>query len=137
LPDKRLPTVCGGLNQQLEPSSLRAEGVVISVAKRADERLIDLEARTQDLREKVVARIIPVFIGMNLTTVAVIGLLAGFDEVNIGLHSITPDGRVITPQVIMSLLAASAVQLGSIAVIISKYLFTYRNDTDDRSEVSR
>jgi hypothetical protein len=39
---------------------------------------------------------------------------------------ITPADRIITSQVVMALLGATAVQVGAIAVIIAQYLFPGR-----------
>ena len=48
------------------------------------------------------------------------------DQKNITAHLITPADRIITNQVIMTLLGATAVQVGAIAVIIARYLFPGR-----------
>jgi hypothetical protein len=45
------------------------------------------------------------------------------DQSNIAAHLITPADRIITNQVVMTLLGATAVQVGAIAVIIARYLF--------------
>jgi hypothetical protein len=50
-------------------------------------------------------------------------VLVMLDEINIGWHLVTPGDRIITNQVIMTLLGATTVQVGTIAVIIARYLF--------------
>jgi hypothetical protein len=48
------------------------------------------------------------------------------DEFNIAWHLIAPGDRIIGGQVIMALLGATTVQVGTIAVVIARYLFPGR-----------
>jgi hypothetical protein len=58
---------------------------------------------------------------------AAVSLLVLLDECNIVHRLISPADRVITNQVIMALLGAMTVQVGTIAVIIARYLFPARS----------
>jgi hypothetical protein len=59
-------------------------------------------------------------------TLAALGLLVVLDEVNMALHLVAQGDRIITNQVIMTLLGATTVQVGVIAAIIARYLFPGR-----------
>jgi hypothetical protein len=48
------------------------------------------------------------------------------DEVNIAVDLIAPGERIVGNQVITALLGATTVQVGTIAVIIARYLFPGR-----------
>jgi hypothetical protein len=94
----------------------RAVGAVVGWAER----------RTQYLREWVAAAIMVIFIVANGATLWIVLSLVGVDQHNIASKLITPADRVITNQVIMTLLGATAVQVGAIAAIIAQYLFPGR-----------
>jgi hypothetical protein len=66
------------------------------------------------------------FVAANISTLLAVFRLVGLDQKNIAAHLITPADRIITNQVIMTLLGATAVQVGAIAVIIARYLFPGR-----------
>jgi len=68
------------------------------------------------------------FFGLNIVTLAALGLLVALDDINISSHLISPADRIITSGVIMALLGATTVQLGTIAVIIARYLFPGRSE---------
>jgi hypothetical protein len=80
-----------------------------------------------DLREWTAIRIVWTFIGGNLVTLAALGALAWLDQKNIERGLIMPGERIVTPQVIMTLLGATTVQIGAIAIIIARYLFPGRS----------
>lgn len=129
MPGENLQPITGGLNQQLQPNTIQATGTVeISLEERAAERVPagTIEEREHALRERVTEHIIPAFKWINIAVAIAIVVLALLDEANIWFGHPAPDGRVITPQVVMALLGATAVQMGSIAVIISRYLFPQR-----------
>ena len=71
-------------------------------------------------------RIVWTFIAGNVLTLAVLGGLAWLDQNNIEHNLINPEDRVITYQVLMALLGATTVQVGTIAAIIARYLFPGR-----------
>jgi hypothetical protein len=82
--------------------------------------------RTQFLREWVAGGIMVLFVAANVVTLIVVERLVRLDQSNIAGHLITPADRIITNQVVMALLGATAVQVGAIAVIIARYLFPGR-----------
>lgn len=59
-------------------------------------------------------------------TLFVFAGLVYLDQSNMGNHVITPDQRIITEKAVMTLLGATTVQIGTIAVIIARYLFPRR-----------
>jgi hypothetical protein len=71
-------------------------------------------------------RIIWVFIGANIVTLLAMAGLVWLDQGNVASHSIAPGDRIITSQVLMALLGATTVQVGSIAFIIAQHLFPSR-----------
>jgi hypothetical protein len=79
--------------------------------------------RTQYLREWVAGGIMLLFVVANVVTLGAVYMLVQLDQGNLQGHLITPADRIITNQVIMTLLGATAVQVGAIAVIIARYLF--------------
>jgi hypothetical protein len=64
-----------------------------------------------------------VFGTVNLVTIAFIIWLAFIDQAEITGKLIEPVDRVVNSQVIMSLLGATTVQLGTIALIMARYVF--------------
>lgn len=63
------------------------------------------------------------FIGANIVTLIVIAGLVCLDQIDIQAKLITPGDRIIGQRVILGLLGATTVQMGTIAVIIARYLF--------------
>jgi hypothetical protein len=57
--------------------------------------------------------------------------LGWLDQVNIEHSLVSPSDRIINHQVIMTLLGATTVQVGTLATIIARYLFPGRSP--DRS----
>ena len=78
------------------------------------------------LRRWMARFVIPAFIKANILTLIALGVLLVVDEVNIVMHLIAPGDRIIGGQVIMALLGATTVQVGTIAVVIARYLFPGR-----------
>jgi hypothetical protein len=72
-------------------------------------------------------QIVWTFIGGNLVTLAALGALAWLDQTNIERGLIMSGDRIVTPQVIMTLLGATTVQVGAIAINIARYLFPGRS----------
>ncbi len=72
--------------------------------------------------------VVPTFKSANTVTLIALGVLVLLDEANICFHLVTPSDRIITSNVVMALLGATTVQLGSIAVIMARYLFPGRGD---------
>jgi hypothetical protein len=70
--------------------------------------------------------VVPAFLWANGLTLVAIALLAILDEFNIAWDWITAGDRIISAQVIMTLLGATTVQVGAIAVLIARYLFPGR-----------
>ena len=91
-------------------------------------RTFDNQLRKQDadLRDWMARVVIPAFLWANGVTLGAVALLAVLDEVNIYWDLIAPDERIIGGQVIMTLLGATTVQVGAIAVAIAGYLFPRR-----------
>jgi hypothetical protein len=64
-----------------------------------------------------------VFGTVNLVTIAFIFWLAFADQAEIAAKLVPPPDRVVSRQVTMSLLGATTVQLGTIALIMARYVF--------------
>ncbi len=107
-------------------AGLTARGV-LSLEREADREGLSVAdqvaLRTQDLREWMADRVVPAFLWANGLTLAAIGLLVVVDEINLARGIIAPGDRIIGGQVIMALLGATTVQVGTVAVIIARYLF--------------
>jgi hypothetical protein len=80
-----------------------------------------------NLRKWMAIRIVWVFIGGNIVTLVGLGVLVWLDQMNIERKLVTPGDRIVDRQVIMTLLAATAVQVGAITVIVARYLFPGRS----------
>jgi hypothetical protein len=76
-----------------------------------------------DLRDWMARFVIPAFLKATVATLIATAALAVLDQGNIALHLIAPGERIIGGQVIMALLGATTVQVGTIAVVIARYLF--------------
>jgi hypothetical protein len=112
----------GALSAQAEVLSLDAEAAreKVSFADR-------IAMHDAVLRQRVATPVVWTLISGNFATLIVLSVLAGWDQINIGHKLITPDGRIITPHVIMALLGATTVQVGTIAAVIIRYLFPGRS----------
>jgi hypothetical protein len=81
----------------------------------------------QRLRRGMTIGLIWTFIVGDVFTLCALAWLVQLDQSNIETHLIQPDNRLITSQVIMALLGATTVQIGTIAAIIARYLFPGRS----------
>ncbi|MGC9268605.1 hypothetical protein [Acidiphilium sp.] len=75
------------------------------------------------IRRQIAIVILSLFAVTNVLSVVFIGVLYYFDQRDIADHLIPATARVITPSVVMSLLGATTVQLGAIAVIMARGIF--------------
>ncbi len=81
-------------------------------------------ARSDAQNRIVVSRwVMWVFGAVNFVTIAFIIWLAFSDQVEIAAKLVPPADRVVNSQVIISLLGATTVQLGTIALIMARYVF--------------
>jgi hypothetical protein len=76
------------------------------------------------IRRQTAIVILALFAATNILSVLFVGVLYFFDQRDIADHLIPATGRVITPSVVMSLLGATTVQLGAIAVIMARGIFS-------------
>jgi len=75
----------------------------------------------------VANKVVPAFTKANGFTLAALGLLWIVDELNLVFHLASPGDRIITSGVVMTLLGATTVQVGSVAAVIARYLFPGRS----------
>lgn len=105
-------------------------GVALSLEKEAERERVSVQDQVlqqdADLRRWTATRIVWTFIGGNVVTLGALAALVWLDEANVRNHVITADQRIITEHVIMTLLGATTVQVGTIAAIIARYLFPAR-----------
>jgi hypothetical protein len=129
LPGEHLPLIEGRANVGLEPMTPQALGTVSLNREAERERLsVDdqIKQRDAELREWMANRVVPSFLWANGLILGALAILVALDEINISLHMIAPGDRIITSRVIMALLGATTVQVGTIAVLIARYLFPGR-----------
>ena len=137
----------GKANLTLPSVTLRGTGAIVDLGRAASDEVGQIgqqtppdrghelalreEARRDaaaELRRWLAEKVVPSFLWANGAALLAIALLAAVDEVNICLHLITPADRIITGQVMMSLLGATTVQVGAIAAIIARSLFPSRRE---------
>lgn len=75
------------------------------------------------IRRQIAIVIMSLFGVTNVLSVVFIGVLYYFDQRDIAHHLIPATSRVITPSVVISLLGATTVQLGAIAVMMARGIF--------------
>jgi multisubunit Na+/H+ antiporter MnhF subunit len=75
------------------------------------------------VRSNVSYAVIAAFLIVNLATLLGLYLIYQSDSAELRAKLVAPDQRVINTQVVIALLGATTVQLGSMAVIMAKYLF--------------
>jgi hypothetical protein len=75
------------------------------------------------IRRQIAIVVLSLFAITNVLSVVFVGVLYYFDQRDIADHLIPATARVITPAVVMSLLGATTVQLGAIAVIMARGIF--------------
>ena len=97
-------------------------------AERVGASVADLIALDEmRLRRQVAEQVMKVFARANGVILAALAVLAVVDQVDIAWHVIMPGDRIMTEHVIMTLLGATTVQVGAIAVIVARYLFPGRS----------
>ncbi len=104
----------------------------INVEERADGKELNAETREHeehDLRISTVKRITSLFERANKYVLGVIAVLILVDCVTLALGEVRPSDRLINSHVIMVLLGAMTVQVGSIMLIIFTYLFRKKAET--------
>lgn len=122
-----------------EPPSVEARGnatigpisaagtVVVSLDSEANRVRLSVsdQIAVQDasLRRWMAVRVVWTFIVANAVTLIVIGGLAWLDQHDLSAKLISPPDRIIDRQVILGLLGATTIQLGTIAAIMARYLF--------------
>jgi hypothetical protein len=94
------------------------------VARQADIHVVMEDAAT---RKWMASRVVWTLIGADVVTLFCLGALVCLDQRNISYSVIAPADRVVSSQVIMTLLGATTVQVGVIAAIIARYLFPGRS----------
>jgi hypothetical protein len=79
------------------------------------------------LRRWVAQRIMKVFVTANIVTLVAFVALVALDQGDIQTKVFAPADRLVSSQVFMALLGATTVQVGTIAVIMARYLFPSRS----------
>jgi hypothetical protein len=75
------------------------------------------------IRRNIAYVVVSLFTLVNIITLIFIGILYYFDQRDIVRHLIPANNRVVNAQVVISLLGATTVQLGAIAVIMARGMF--------------
>lgn len=131
MPGDRLPPIQGGPGVTGESGTLSATAEVVGLEQEAEQDGLSVADRIAlqdaDLRQWMTNRMVRAFIWANGVTLGALGSLVVLDEINIGVHLISPADRIVTHQVLMVLLGATTVQVGTIAAIIARYLFPGRS----------
>ena len=127
MPGERPPTVHEAAGSIHGEGAVQATAEVVSLDAEADREGLSIAdqvaLRTQELREWMADRVVPAFLWANGMTLGAIAVMWLVDEINLARGIIAPSDRIIGSQVIMALLGATTVQVGTIAVIIARYLF--------------
>lgn len=115
------------MNLSQEVQSLAAKGAVLSLDRVADSvtgSVTDqIALKDAELRQWMARWMVWLFAIANVMVLAVIAGLVWLDQGNLGAKLIAPGDRIIGNQVVMTLIGATTVQVGTIAVIIARYLF--------------
>ena len=127
MPGEYLPPNEGRGDATLGPVTAQATGIVSLNAEASPISVHDqIALKDAALRDWMAKDVIPAFLKTNVATLGAITALAILDEVNIAWDWIAAGDRIISAQVIMTLLGATTVQVGAIAVLIARYLFPGR-----------
>jgi hypothetical protein len=130
LPGDGVPPIEGALSDTAEQGTLVATGEVLGldqVARREGLSVADqIALHDAQLRQSVADRILHAFTQANIVMLVALAVLVILDEVNLGLHLMSPRDRIVTSRVFMTLLGATAVQVGAVSAIIARYLFPGR-----------
>jgi len=105
--------------------------VVVSLNKEAVRVELSVDDRIklddQRLRKWMAIGFVATFIVGDILTLGALAGLCWSDQANIERTLISPSDRIIDRHVIMTLLGATTVQVGTIAAIIVRYLFPGRS----------
>lgn len=139
MPSDRAPAE-GRSEATAPPTTIRLSGdvvsgdIVVSLDREAQREGLtvsdQIALRDANLREWLANRVVPVFLKANVFTLIGLGVLVALDEVNLTLHLITPADRIVGEHVVLALLGATTVQLGTVAALIARYLFPSRPAPD-------
>jgi hypothetical protein len=115
------------VSQESKTTSAPTENRLNEVVERNGLSVADrIALQDAELRQWMTNRMVRTFIWANSVTLAGLAILVALDEINIAFRLISPEGRIVTYQVLMALLGATTVQIGAIAAIIARYLFPTR-----------
>lgn len=76
-----------------------------------------------DLRKTTAKKILWVFIGANVVVFIGLGVIFGYDVTLLHQKLVMPSDRLLTTEVIMTVVGATTVQLGAIMFTMARYLF--------------
>ena len=103
--------------------TISATGEVLSLEKEAERERLFVDDRIklddQKLRSRTTIGFVGVFIIGDVLTLAALAYLGWLDQLNIEQRLIKAGERIVNTQVIMTLLAATTVQVGAISIIIA------------------
>jgi hypothetical protein len=105
------------------------EGESAVTAQSLSGKKSDLSVKNQialgdaSIRRNIAYLTISLFALVNIVTLIFIGVLYYFDQRDIVRHLVPANDRVVNSQVVISLLGATTVQLGAIAVIMARGVF--------------
>lgn len=81
------------------------------------------------LRKEVTQKIIRSFIVVNIAVVGLIFIIFTVDTILISIGTVKGTERLITEKIILSVIAATTVQFGAIAVSVSTWLFKRKKES--------
>mgnify|MGYP001806114234 CR=1 FL=1 len=111
-----------------EPPALDLSGLSLSSAVSQPTTQDRIALGEYYLRKDIAIKITSLFTTINMVVIGIIAALALLDQVNIARTAITPDQRIIDYRILAAVIAATTVQLGSVALIMAKYIFPTRAD---------
>jgi len=114
--DSRLQAVSGSAGSQSSEMDLGR----VTVGHTVQDQIALSDA---DIRRRVAVWIMWLFGAVNVITMLFIFVLFCFDQSDLAAREIGPGDRIVDAEVLMSLLGATTVQLGTIALIMARYLF--------------
>jgi hypothetical protein len=122
------------VNVTQKPDTLVATGAVLSLNREAERVGLSVADESalgdHQPRQWMARRIVWTFVVANAVTLAALALLVWLDQNNMAAHLISPADRIVGNQVILALLGATTVQVGTVAAIIARYLFPSRERGD-------
>jgi len=111
------------------PQEIVTEKNVIHVSLNAVEEKQPITISDQILlsdsatRKRVTYTIVSAFILANISTYIMIYLIYYRDQAELAAHMVLPQQRTITTGIVISVIGATTVQLGALALAIGRYLF--------------